>query len=64
MGGDVTGKAVIPLSRTATARLPRSCSAARSGPGCRGAEELEHRIRSNGMYPHVMSRDEVGASPT
>lgn len=59
MGGDVTGKAVIPLvedgegvscelfGEPVTAGTPEEVA------------ELEHRIRSNGMYPHVMSAAEV-----
>lgn len=60
MGGDVTGKAVIPLVEdgdgTVTAELfgrPERAGTVEE------REELEHRIRSNGMYPQVMSRDEV-----
>jgi Icc-related predicted phosphoesterase len=60
MGGDVTGKAVIPLVETAdgivTAELFGQPERAAT-PEERAA--LEHRIRSNGMYPHVMSADDV-----
>jgi Icc-related predicted phosphoesterase len=60
MGGDVTGKVVIPLVEgsdgSVTAELfgrpERAATAAERS-------ELENRIRSNGMYPHVMSADEV-----
>jgi Icc-related predicted phosphoesterase len=60
MGGDVTGKAVIPLVEADGGAV----EAELFGQPERAAtpeerEELEHRIRSNGMYPQVMSRDEV-----
>jgi uncharacterized protein len=60
MGGDLTGKAVVPLVE--------------DGPGARVAQlfgqrveaeseaevaELEDRVRANGMYPHRMTKEEV-----
>jgi Icc-related predicted phosphoesterase len=60
MGGDVTGKAVIPLvdqgGGLVTAELFGQPE--RAGTPEERAE-LEHRIRSNGMYPYVMSAEEV-----
>lgn len=60
MGGDVTGKVVVPLvddgDGTVTAELFGQPERAAT-PEER--EELEHRIRSNGMYPHLMTPDEV-----
>jgi Icc-related predicted phosphoesterase len=60
MGGDVTGKAVIPLVEASdgvvTAELFGQPERAAT-PEERA--ELEHRIRSNGMYPHLMTADEV-----
>jgi len=60
MGGDVTGKVVIPLvtgeDGVVTAELFGQPERAAT-PEER--EALEHRIRSNGMYPHLMSADEV-----
>lgn len=60
MGGDVTGKAVIPLVEASdgvvTAELFGQPERAAT-PEERA--ELEHRIRSNGMYPHLMSAEEV-----
>lgn len=60
MGGDVTGKAVIPLVEASdgvvTAELfglPERAATPEE------RAELEHRIRSNGMYPHLMSAEEV-----
>jgi Icc-related predicted phosphoesterase len=60
MGGDLTGKAVIPLvddgDGAVTAELFGQPERAAT-PEER--EELEHRIRANGMYPQVMTRAEV-----
>ncbi len=60
MGGDVTGKAVIPLvpdeDGVVTAELFGQPERAVT-PEERDA--LEHRIRSNGMYPHQMTVEEV-----
>ena len=60
MGGDVTGKAVIPLVEASDGAV----TAELFGQPERAATpeeqaELEHRIRSNGMYPHLMSAEEV-----
>ena len=60
MGGDVTGKVVIPLvtgeDGTVTAELFGQPERAATSEE---REALEHRIRSNGMYPHLMSAEEV-----
>jgi Icc-related predicted phosphoesterase len=60
MGGDVTGKVVIPLvvagDGSVTAELFGRPERAASEEE---RAELENRIRSNGMYPHVMTSDEV-----
>jgi uncharacterized protein len=60
MGGDVAGKVVIPLVRNGDG----SVTAELFGRPVRADDEeeqadLEHRIRSNGMYPHVMTAEEV-----
>ena len=60
MGGDITGKMVIPIvaerdgtwSATLFERRERMHSEAE-------VEALEKRIRANGMYPHRMTADEV-----
>jgi uncharacterized protein len=61
MGGDVTGKAVIPMVEekdgVIAAQLFGMPERATT-PEERAA--LEHRIRSNGMYPHLMTQEEVG----
>jgi Icc-related predicted phosphoesterase len=59
MGGDVTGKAVIPLVEE-NGTLVAEVFGSRERAGTpEEREELEHRIRSNGMYPHVMAAAEV-----
>jgi Icc-related predicted phosphoesterase len=60
MGGDVTGKVVIPLLDEGAGVV----SAEVFGRPERAATpeeraELEHRIRANGMYPHLMTREEI-----
>lgn len=59
MGGDVTGKVVVPL-----VERPDGVHVGLFGEHqvltVEGAvEEAEHRIRANGMYPHRMSAEEV-----
>jgi Icc-related predicted phosphoesterase len=59
MGGDVTGKVVVPLVEG-----PGGISVELFGErhlltGEEQIEEMEHRIRANGMYPHRMTGDEV-----
>lgn len=60
MGGDVTGKAVIPLVQESDGAVTAELF---GQPERAGTDEeraaLEHRIRSNGMYPHVMSTADV-----
>lgn len=60
MGGDVTGKAVIPLVEASDGVVTAELfgQPERAGTAEERAE-LEHRIRSNGMYPHLMSAEEV-----
>ncbi len=60
MGGDVTGKVVIPLVEDRRAVVTASSSAARARRARRRSwPTLEHRIRANGMYPYVMTPEEV-----
>ena len=59
MGGDLTGKAVIPLVQDGDGvRCELFGQPERAGTP-EEIEELEHRIRSNGMYPHTMSASEL-----
>ncbi|MBS1888591.1 MAG: metallophosphoesterase [Actinobacteria bacterium] len=60
MGGDLTGKAVIPI----VAEGPGTSVATLFGRRVEvhGEEEiagLEEQVRANGMYPHQMTREEV-----
>jgi uncharacterized protein len=59
MGGDVTGKVVVPLVEREDG-LHVELFGEHQVVSLEDAEELEHRIRANGMYPHRMSADEVG----
>ncbi|GIK78719.1 MAG: metallophosphoesterase [Acidobacteria bacterium] len=59
MGGDVTGKVVIPLVDEGGALAAELFGQPERAVTDQEREELEHKIRSNGMYPHVMSPDEV-----
>ena len=58
MGGDVTGKVVVPV-----VEQPEGWHVELFGVGHDVSEdeveELEHRIRANGMYPHRMTAAEV-----
>ena len=61
MGGDITGKAVVPIDpdqrRAACARADRR----RVAPG-EELESLETQIRNRGFYPYVTTEDELAAA--
>jgi Icc-related predicted phosphoesterase len=59
MGGDVTGKVVVPLVRDGGAYVAELFGRAERAGSEEELEDLEQRIRANGMYPHRMSADEV-----
>jgi uncharacterized protein len=59
MGGDVTGKVVIPLVEDGDALVGELFGRPERAVTPEEREQLEHRIRANGMYPHVMSPDEL-----
>lgn len=59
MGGDLTGKAVIPLIPDGEGIDCELFGQPEHAATAEERAELEHRIRSNGMYPHVMSAREV-----
>jgi uncharacterized protein len=59
MGGDVTGKAVIPLVEEGDAVVAEVFGERERAATPEERAELEHRIRSNGMYPHVMAVTDV-----
>lgn len=58
MGGDVTGKVVVPLVEEG-AGFRVELFGERQLVAAGDLEETEHRIRSNGMYPYRMSAAEV-----
>jgi Icc-related predicted phosphoesterase len=60
MGGDLTGKAVIPIVEDGPATYVATLFGSRAE--VHGEEELaklEEQVRANGMYPHLMTREEV-----
>ena len=60
MGGDLTGKAVIPIVEDGAGTHVATLFGQRVE--VHGEEEiakLEETVRANGMYPHLMTRDEV-----
>jgi Icc-related predicted phosphoesterase len=59
MGGDVTGKVVIPLVDEGDALVGELFGRPERAVTPEEREQLQHRIRSNGMYPHVMSQEEL-----
>jgi Icc-related predicted phosphoesterase len=63
MGGDVTGKVVVPL-----VERPDGFHVELFGQSqvvaVDDVEEMEHRIRANGMYPHRMTAEEVARVAT
>jgi Icc-related predicted phosphoesterase len=59
MGGDLTGKVVVPLvERSDGYQVELFGVGHLVAPD--EVEEMEHRIRANGMYPHRMTAEEVG----
>jgi Icc-related predicted phosphoesterase len=59
MGGDVTGKVVVPLVEDGGAYVAELFGRAERAGSEEELEDLEQRIRANGMYPHRMSTAEV-----
>ncbi|MBX6764615.1 MAG: metallophosphoesterase [Rubrobacteraceae bacterium] len=59
MGGDLTGKAVIPLVGDESSGYEVELFGERRRVAPEEVEELERQIRGKGMYPHRMSAEEV-----
>jgi Icc-related predicted phosphoesterase len=59
MGGDVTGKAVIPLTEHPDGYEMELFGHQELLSDEQQVEDAERRIRANGMYPHRMTPDEV-----
>lgn len=64
MGGDVTGKVVVPLVEAGDGRYHVELFGQGQDVSAADLEEMEHRIRSNGMYPHRMTAEEVARVAT
>lgn len=60
MGGDLTGKAVVPLVEDGSGGWVAQLFGQRvEAAGEEEVTKVEDRVRANGMYPHRMTRDEV-----
>lgn len=64
MGGDVTGKVVVPLVEAGDGGCHVELFGQAQDVAAGDIEEMEHRIRSNGMYPHRMTAEEVARVAT
>jgi Icc-related predicted phosphoesterase len=59
MGGDVTGKVVVPIVPDGDTYVAELFGEHQRVIVGEELERLEERIRANGMYPHVTTREEV-----
>jgi uncharacterized protein len=59
MGGDLTGKVVVPLVATNGGYDVELFGRREHVEGPEQIEAIERRVRGNGMYPHRMSRAEI-----
>ena len=59
MGGDLTGKAIVPITVDGPSFKVRFLGEDQSGSGPEELEKLEAAIRYNGMYPWPASAEEV-----
>ncbi|HTU15765.1 MAG TPA: hypothetical protein VMF31_11250 [Solirubrobacterales bacterium] len=59
MGGDLTGKAVVPLVAEGDGYVVDLFGERQTVNGEEQISELERKIRGKGMYPHRMTREEV-----
>jgi uncharacterized protein len=59
MGGDVTGKVVVPLIEVDGGYEFELFGRRETVRGERELEDADQRIRANGMYPHLMTSEEV-----
>jgi len=59
MGGDLTGKAVVPLVAEGDGYAVDLFGERQTVTGEEQISELERKIRGKGMYPHRMTREEV-----
>jgi uncharacterized protein len=62
MGGDLTGKAIVPIERNGSGSFTTSfLGETRSGNSQRELDELLDAVRYNGMYPWLASAQEIEA---
>ena len=61
MGGDITGKAVVPIIRSADGLQAPELIGSRVAPEAE-LETIEDRIRDRGFYPYVTTEDELAAA--
>lgn len=61
MGGDITGKAVVPIIRSASGLRAPGVIGGRVAPEAE-LETIEDRIRDRGFYPYVTTEDELAAA--
>ena len=62
MGGDLTGKAIVPIERNGSGSFTTSfLGETRSGNSQRELDELLDAVRYNGMYPWLASAQEIQA---
>src|SRR5512144_2387650 len=59
MGGDLTGKAIVPITVDGPSFRVRFLGEDQSGSGPEELEKLEAAIRFNGMYPWPASAEDV-----
>jgi Icc-related predicted phosphoesterase len=60
MGGDLTGKAVVPIQRGADGSFSTEfLGETRTGSGEESLSELTEAVRHNGMYPWVATAEEI-----
>ena len=59
MGGDLTGKAIVPIERHDDAFVARFLGEDRVASTIEALEELLEAVRFNGMYPWIASREEI-----
>jgi uncharacterized protein len=59
MGGDLTGKAIVPITMDGETFTAHFLGEDQGGAGADELEKLENAIRYNGMYPWCASADDV-----
>jgi uncharacterized protein len=62
MGGDLTGKAIVPITVDGESFSARFLGEDQGGSGAEELEKLENAIRYNGMYPWRASAEQVSAT--